>query len=69
MRYRTPLAQRLRYARNKRERYHRDEAYRLARINAARAQRGLTPVNDLSEIGDPRRGRVGAPRDASGRFA
>ncbi len=69
MRYRLPLAMRQRVAARRKERYHSDESYRLARINEARALRGAAPIRDLSEMGDPRRGRVDAARDESGRFA
>lgn len=69
MRYRMPLELRRRAAERRKERYQRDEAYRLARINETRSQRGLRPIQSLSEMGDHRAGRKGAPRDERGRFA
>ena len=50
-------------------RYHRDPATRLAVINAQRARRGVPPISDLSEMGDPSAGRRNAKRDDKGRFA
>lgn len=67
--YRLPLRERQRFARNKRERYERDPEYRLACINQARAYRGAPPISSLAEMGNPRDGRRGAPRDERGRFA
>jgi hypothetical protein len=59
-RYSLPLSERLRYAR--------DPNYRLACINASRARRGAPPIASLSDMGNPRDGRRGAPRDQQGRF-
>jgi hypothetical protein len=69
MRYRLPLAERQRFARNKRDRYATDPEYRLACINAARARRGAPPIATLADMGNPRDGRRGAERDERGRFA
>ena len=70
MTYRIPLKVRLRYARNKRDRYHRDPDYRLACINKERARRGAPLIAALEEMGDPRAGnRDNALRDEQGRFA
>lgn len=69
MRYRMPLEIRRKAAERRKERYQRDEAYRLARINDARSRRGLRPIQSLSEMGDRFAGRRDAPRDGQGRFA
>lgn len=69
MGYLMPLEKRRRVAARRKERYHSEPGYRLARINDARAQRGLQPIRSLDEMGDPRAGRKGAPRDERGRFA
>jgi hypothetical protein len=69
MRYVTPLERRRKAAERRKERYRRDEAYRLARINETRSQRGLRPIMCLSEMGDRFAGRPNAPRDEQGRFA
>lgn len=50
MTFRLSLRDRQRFARNKRERYHRDPAYRLERINASRARKGLPPYGSLAEV-------------------
>lgn len=63
------LATRRRLAADKRRRYWADPAERLKRINLARAQRGAPMINSLDEMGDPRAGRVNAPRRDDGRFA
>ena len=68
MTYALPLPKRQRFARNKRERYWRDPAFRLACINRAREQRGAPPIVSLDEMGDRRNTRPGAPRDQRGRF-
>lgn len=69
MTYRLPLPLRQRLARNKRDRYARDPEYRLACINKERARRGAPLIASLAEVGNPRNGRRGAPRDEQGRFA
>ena len=50
MTYRLPLRERLRFARNKRDRYHRDPDYRLDCINRARARKGLEQVASLDSV-------------------
>ena len=50
MTYALPLAERLRHARNKREQYWRDPAYRLACINRTRARDGKPPIDDLAAV-------------------
>lgn len=50
MSYALPLKLRERLARNKRDRYWRDPAFRLRCINTSRAKKGLPPVSDLEEV-------------------
>jgi hypothetical protein len=50
MKFRTPLRERQRFARNKRDRYLRDPNYRLGQINAVRERRGLPPYRSLDEV-------------------
>ena len=50
MTYRLPLRDRLRLARNKRERYYRDPDYRLKRINETRIRAGREPYGSLDEV-------------------
>ena len=50
MKYKLSLAERQRYARNKRERYHRDPAYRLARINERRTRAGMPAYASLDDV-------------------
>lgn len=69
MRFRLPLSERFRYAKNKRARYWRDPEFRLACINKERARRGAPSIVSLADMGNPRDGRRGAPRDERGRFA
>lgn len=69
MAYSLPLKARLRFARNKRDRYARDPEYRLAYINKSRARRGAPLIASLADMGNPRDGRRSAPRDEQGRFA
>jgi len=64
-----PLATRRRIAETRKRRYHSDPAYRLERINGARAYRGAPQIASLDEMGDPKAGRRNAARDRSGRFA
>lgn len=45
-----PLSERQRFARNKRDRYWRDQVYRLERINAHRVRSGRPLVASLEEI-------------------
>ena len=45
-----PLASRMRWASNKRDRYHSDEAYRLKRINEQRILRGVPTLAGLAEM-------------------
>ena len=68
MAFKLSLAKRRRAVKSNSRRYHENPAYRLAVINRARAQRGAVPIASLDEMGDPKRGRVGAGRDAKGRF-
>jgi hypothetical protein len=49
-RFRLSLHDRERMARNKRERYRRDPAYRLARINEQRLRKGLPPYASLDQV-------------------
>lgn len=50
MTYAMPLADRKAAADYERERYHRDPAYRLKRINLTRARRGLPPRESLEGL-------------------
>jgi hypothetical protein len=50
MPYRLSLRDRQRFARNKRDRYHRDPEYRLQRINETRLRNGLCPAASLDEV-------------------
>jgi hypothetical protein len=50
MTYRLPLHDRLRFARNKRDRYYRDPDYRLQRINDSRRHQGLPQVLSLDAV-------------------
>jgi len=50
VKYRLPLKDRQRYARNKRDRYYRDPEYRLARINETRQRCGREPYATLAEV-------------------
>lgn len=50
MTFRLSLRDRQRFARNKRERYHRDPDYRLRRINETRARKGLPPYDSLADV-------------------
>ena len=63
-----PLSKRLRVAARRRDRYRTDNAYRLHCINHARAQRGAPPIASLDQMGDRKRGRVGAERGPDGRY-
>lgn len=63
------LETRRRLAAGKRRRYWASPDERLKRINAARAYRGAPPISSLDEMGDPKAGRVNAPRREDGRFA
>ena len=56
MKFSLSLHDRERFARNKRERYWRDAAYRLSRINASRAAKGLSSYTSIDEV--PTRGPV-----------
>lgn len=49
MKYKLPLALRQRYARNKRERYARNAAYRLECINKRRSKDGSPLLNSIEE--------------------
>jgi hypothetical protein len=40
----------MRFARNKRDRYHRDPEYRLKRINESRVRKGLPAVPSLDDV-------------------
>jgi len=48
--YATPLKERQRLAAYARERYWRDESYRLAAINRGRVWQGLEPRASLDEV-------------------
>jgi hypothetical protein len=50
MSFRTSLEYRLRVARRRNERYRADPDYRLARINAERARKGLEPHPSLDRV-------------------
>lgn len=54
MTYALPLAERQRYARNKRNQYWRDPEYRLRQINSVRAREGKPLFADIAEV--PTRG-------------
>ena len=49
-----PLSNRVRWASNRRQRYHSDEVYRLARINEQRRIHGRPLLDSLEQL--PRRG-------------
>lgn len=63
-----PLETRRRISSTRKHRYRTDPAYRLEQINRAREYRGAAPICSLDEMGDPKRGRVGAQRGVDGRF-
>lgn len=69
MTYALPLSKRRRLAADKRRRYWSNPDERLKGINKARKYRGKPPIASLDEMGDPKAGRRGAPRDEHGRFA
>jgi hypothetical protein len=70
--YSTPLEERRRLAAYAADRYRRDEAYRLRKLNTARRWQGLEPYSSVEDIKDwSHGGRVAAARarrDERGRF-
>jgi hypothetical protein len=67
--FQMPLAHRMRVAARRKQRYHTDEAYRLALVNAVRQRRGKEPLQSIDEIGrDLSRIARNRPRN-NGRFA
>lgn len=54
MTFKLPLDRRRRASESRKARYWSDDAYRLARINEARARRGAAAIDTLSEMCPPR---------------
>lgn len=50
MRFKTPLKDRLRIAAYYRERYQRDDAYRLRKVSELRARYGLPPRASVADL-------------------
>lgn len=67
MTFRTPLHRRMRQADSLRQRYRTDPAYRLHKVNSARAQKGNPPLSHTDEIG--RDAPLARERGERGRFA